>query len=360
MLLTICSAQCAGQTVRGTVHNGTAGKTQSGDLVLLLAGTHEIGRAVSDQKGDFRIEPQLPSGRSTGTLKVRVSHDGVGYQQPVRLGVASDVTVYDGSARVDGLSEYLSIFQFEARTADRMAVTELHAIQNDSWPPRTNINPESLNLSLPKGAHNLFVTIADAEGQGARLSIADPSNKHGPYKFGVPLKPGLTKYVLTYELPYRGELPFRRSAQYSTKKTFIVLPMSMGFTPLGTLQFHQVPDNSGAQVREIDSLAEKRVLAFQVSGTGVLAHAFRPIGGPDESARSTLLPKVDASQNDTSPTSPGSPSNQSNQKAPQPSAHSEPISRSVRNWAVSAFVFFALGILIAWKVSRSKSRHGST
>ncbi|HXM21615.1 MAG TPA: hypothetical protein VN948_10170 [Terriglobales bacterium] len=363
LLLTICSAQAAGQTVRGTVHNGTAGKTQSGDLILLMTGAHEIGRAISGKNGDFRIEPQLPSGTSTGTLKVRVSHDGVGYQQPVRFGVAADVTVYDGSARVDGLSEYLSIFQFEARIADRLAVTELHAIQNDSWPPRTSINPETFDLSLPKGAHNLFVTIADAEGQGARLSITDPSNKHGPYKFGVPLKPGLTKYVLTYELPYHGELPFRRSAQYSTKQSFIVLPMSMRFTPLGTLQFHPVPDESGAQVREVDSLAKNDVLAFQVSGTGVLAQAFRPIGGPDESARQTLPTqpaKVEALRSDTSPTSPGSASNQSNQKAAQPAAHSEPISHSVRNWASLAFVLFMLGTLIAWKVSRAKSRHRST
>jgi hypothetical protein len=332
LLLTICAAQCAGQTVRGIVHNGTDGKPQSGDLVLLMTGANELGRTVSDQKGEFRIEPQLPSGTSTGMLKVRVSHDGVGYQQPIQIGVTANVTVYDGAARIEGLSEYLSIFQFEARIADRLEVTELHAIQNDSWPPRTSTNPESFNLSLPAGAHNLFVTITEADGQGAKVSIPEPSNHHGPYKLGVPLEPGLTKYVLTYELPYRGELPFRRSAQYSTKKTFIVLPMSMRFTPPRTLLFHPVPDKTGAQVREIDSLAEHDVLGFTIAGTGVLAQAFRLIGSPDESARQTLSAqptKVDDLRNDAALTSSGSASNPSNQKAPQPAAHSERMSQSL-------------------------------
>jgi hypothetical protein len=359
LLLTIYAAQCAGQTVRGIVHNGTDGKPQSGDVVFLMMGAKEIGRAISDQKGDFRIDLQLPAGTSPGTLKVRLLHHGVTYQQPIKFGIAADLTVYDGSARVDGLSEYLSIFQFEARIADRLVVTELHAIQNQSWPPRTSINRDSFNLSLPKGADNLFVTIMEPDGLGARLSFGH-SNQDAPYRLGVPLKPGLTKYVLTYELPYPGELPFRRSAQYSTKKTFIVLPLSMRFTPPGTLHFQLVPDNTGAQVREIDSLAKHDVLAFQVAGTGVLAQAFRLLGGPDESAQQTLPAqpaKADALRNDASLTS--SAVNQSNQKAPKPRTHSEPWSQSVRNWAVSVFVLLMLGALIAWKVSRAKSRHGS-
>jgi hypothetical protein len=328
-----------------------------------MMGANEIGRATSDQKGEFRIDPQLPDRTSADTLKVRVSHQGVGYQQPIQFGITADVTVFDAAARADGLSEYLSIFQFEARTADYVAVTELHAIQNDSWPRRTRVDPQNFDLPLPEGAHKLFVTITEPDGQGARLSFADPSNQHDPYRLGVPLKPGLTKYVLSYRLPYRGELRFRRSAQYSTKKIFIVLPKSMRLTPPATLHFHAVPDDTGAQVREIDSLAEHDVLAFQVAGTGALAQAFRQIGDPNEFAPQTVPAqpaKVESSPN-TAQTSPPSspPSNPSNQKTLQPAPHSDPTSQSVRNWTVSAFVLLMLGTLIAWKVLRTKSRHRS-
>jgi hypothetical protein len=359
LLLTVCAAHCAGQTVRGIVHNGTDGKPQSGELVFLMMGANEIGRAISDQKGEFRIDPQLPDGTSADTLKVRVSHQGVGYQQPIQFGITADVTVYDAATRADGLSEYLSIFQFEARSADHVDVTELHAIQNDSWPRRTRVDPQNFDLPLPEGAYKLFVTITEPDGQGARLSFADPSNQHAPYRLGVPLKPGLTKYVLSYALPYRGELRFWRSAQYSTKKIFIVLPKSMRFTPPATLHFHAVPDDTGAQVQEIDSLAEHVVLAFQVAGTGVLAQAFRLIGDPNESARQTVPTqpaKVESSPN-TPQTSP--PSNPSKQKILQPAPHPDPTSQSVRNWAVSAFVLLMLGTLIVWKVLRTKSRRRS-
>jgi hypothetical protein len=361
LLLTICAAQCAAQMLRGTVHNGTDGKPSSGDPILLMNGTHEISRTVSGENGDFRIESQFPSQTSPVGFKVRVMHDGVSYQQPIKFGAAAaDITVYDGATRVDGLSEYLSIFQFEARTADRLVVTELHAIQNDSWPPRTSINPESFDVALPAGAHNLLVTIEEAESHAAKISIADASIKHGPHKFGIPLKPGLTKCVLTYELPYLGELRFRRSAQYSTKKTFIVLPKSMGFTAPATLHFHSVLDETGAQVREIDSLAEHDVLAFQIAGTGALAQAFRPMGGRDEPHRQTIPPqpaKVESLPSNTSQTSPASVSQ--NQKAVQPAAHSELLSQTVRNWAISGFVLLMLGSLIAWRVSHAKSRHGA-
>lgn len=355
-LLTICAAQSAAQTVGGIVRNGTNGQLQSGDLIVVTARTHEIGRAVSGQNGDFRIALKLPPGTPADTLKVRVAHDGVAYQQPIKFGVAADITVYDVAPRVTGLSEYLSIFQFESRVADRLEVTELHAIQNDSWPRCTSVNPDGLDLALPKRAHNIFATITEADGQAARLSITDPSTKPGAYKFGVPLKPGLTKYVLTYELPYTGKLSFRRSAQYSTSKTIIVLPMSISFTSLENLHFDPVPDKSGAQVREIDSLAKNDVLAFQVKGTGVLAQAFRPIGDPNDSARQfpAMQPaKVQASSSDTSPASPAS--NPSEQKAPLPNTPAQPMSQSVRNWAISAVVLLMLATVIAWKVARARN-----
>ncbi|HWY57264.1 MAG TPA: carboxypeptidase-like regulatory domain-containing protein [Terriglobales bacterium] len=358
-LLVVCWVRCAGQTVRGIVHNGTNGKPQPGDLIVVMAGNNEMGRVVSDKNGDFRIELNLPAGTSPDTLKARLVHDGVSYQQAVKLGFATDVTVYDGSARVAGLSEHLGIFQFEARTADHLVVTELHAIQNESWPPRTSTKRESFDLSLPKGAHNLSVTITEPDGQGAKLSIADPADEHAPLQLGVPLKPGLTKYVLTYELPYDGELHFRQSARYFTKQNFVVLPMSMHFTPGAALQFHAVPDDTGAQIRETDSLAARDVLDFTISGTGALARAFHQIGGSDESALQNLPAQpanVGAPRTDASLTSPTSASNGANAKTPPPAA---PTKQSVRNWAALVVVLLTVGALIAWKVSRAKVRHGS-
>jgi hypothetical protein len=364
LLLIVCSIQCAAQVFRGTIHNGTNGKPQPGALVLLMTGKREIGRAISGKNGEFRIVTEIPAGTAPDAFQSRLVHDGVTYQQAIKSGFATDVTVYDQTEGVEGLNEYLGIFQFEARTVDRLLVTELHAIQNNSWPPRTSVNRDSFNLSLPKGAHNLFVTISEPDGQGAKLSIADPANPRAPHRLAVPLRPGVTKYVLTYELAYRGDLRFRQSARYLTKETLIILPMSMHFISPATLHFHPVPDPTGAQVEEIDSLAKNAVMSFTISGTGVLAQAFRQIGGPYETDREAVLTQTDklAAPSDA-PDAATSASNPPNQKtpqpAPQPAPHSVPASQSMRNWAACALVFCLVGILLAWKLSRTKVRRGS-
>jgi hypothetical protein len=360
LLLIVCSIQCAAQAFRGTVHNGTSGKPQPGALVLLITGKREIGRAVSGENGEFRIVTEIPAGATPDAFKARLVHDGVTYQQSIKSGFATDVTVYDQTEGVEGLIEYLGIFQFEARAVDRLLVTELHAIQNNSWPPCTSVNRDSFNLSLPKGAHNLFVTISEPDGQGAKLSITDPANPRAPHRLAVPLKPGVTKYVLTYELAYRGDLRFRQSARYLTKETLIILPMSMHFTSPATLHFRPVPDPTGAQVEEIDSLAKRDVISFAISGTGELAQAFRQIGGPYETDREAVLTQTDKlpAASDT-PNSATSASNLSIQKTPQPVPHSVPARQSERTWAAFAVVFCLLGILLAWKLSRTKVRRGS-
>jgi len=364
-LLIVCSIQCAAQAFRGIVHNGTSGKPQPGALVLLMTGKREMGRVISGNNGEFRIVVEVPAGAAPDSFKVQLVHDGVTYQQPIKSGFAADVTVYDQTAGVEGLIEYLGILQFEARTVDRLQVTELHAIQNNSWPPRTTVNRDSFNLSLSKGAHNLLITISEPDGQGAKLSIPDPANPSAPHRLAVPLKPGVTKYVLTYELAYRGDLRFRQAARYLTKKTLIILPTSMHFISPATLHFHPVPDPTGAQVEEIDSIARNAVMTFTISGTGVLAQAFRQIGGSYETDREAMLTQTDklAAPNDA-PDAAMSASNPPNQKTPQPAPHSLPASQSVRNWAALAFVFCLLGILLAWKLSRTKLsrtkvRHGS-
>ena len=360
LLVAICACQCAAQTVRGVVHNGTSGKSQAGDLIVVTARAREVGRAVCGQNGDFRIELNLPAGTSADSLKLRVAHDGLAYQQPIKSGFAADITIYDGASRVGGLSEYLAIFQFESRVADRLEVTELHAIQNDSWPRLTSVDPDNFDLSLPKTARHLFVTITEADGQAAKLSIPDLSRQHGPLKFGVPLQPGLTKYVLVYELPYAGKFSFRRPAQYSAKKTVVVLPMSMRFAALENLRFNPVPDKSGALVKEIDLLAKNDALTFQVAGTGVLAQAFRAIGDPNDSARQlspTPTEKVQASGPDASPAS--TASNSSSQKTPLPTTSAHPMSQSGRSWAISGFVL-VLGTFIAWKIAHAKNHRRAT
>lgn len=54
-----------------------------------------------------------------------------------------------------------------------------------------------------------------------------------------------------------------------------------------TLEFRSVEDHTGAQVREVDTVAPDFPLTLQVTGDGVLSQAFSPLGPHD---RNRLLP----------------------------------------------------------------------
>jgi len=285
---------------------------------------------------------------------VGVVHDGVLYQQTVRLGVATEITVYEHTNRIDGLSEYLRVLQFEGQTNGQMRITELHAIQNDSWPRSTVINADGFNLLLPKRTHDLSLTIMEPDGQGAKLSVPDAQNGDSLHKLAVPFKPGLTKYAVSYEMPYSDKLYFQRSAQYATAKTYVVLPQSMSCVFPKDLEVRTVPDNSGAQVHEIDSLPKSARLTFAVSGVGVLNQAFRQIGvAADGTESSVTQSNTLSSSTDTRTVAPPS-LERAGSTSPTTKLHSSMTGQIFAGSLASVLFLLGLAMLIKRRTLHSK------
>jgi hypothetical protein len=282
LILTIlCVVPCGAQIIRGTVRHGATGRPVPGDQVILLsAGTLEKGRTLSGKDGDFQIEAQPPTS-SPEALTVRVIHDGVSYDDPVQSGSDVNVTVFDGSRRVSGLSGYMSILQFQTR-GGVLEVMELHAIRNDSKPPMTRVAPDNLELSMPEGSQVRSVTVAGPDNKVLKVSPTLVAGKGTDYEIDFPIKPGLTRYAVTYDLPYSNKVVFRRRGQYRMRQISVLLPKSMGFTSLGPQLFHRTADQQGAQVETLYALGQNEPLAFELSGAGALPQEFRPL---DPSAR---------------------------------------------------------------------------
>lgn len=266
------------QAVQGIVQNGTTGAPQSADLVVVVIGNKEVGRTVTDQNGHFTIKTLLPHAVQ-GVPSIRVLHAGVTYSRPVRFDSPISITVYETSTSQHHLSEYMDIFQFQTRSPELLEVTELHALKNDSWPSRTVVNPRNVRLSVPPIAQNLSLSITEADGQGARLSFNDMHN--APKALAVPLEPGLTKYVIQYSLPYKGHIAFERRLQYRTAKLFVIVAPGMQVAAGRNLKLRSVEDQTGAQVREVDSLVQDFPLTVQMRGNGILSHAFSPLSPHD-------------------------------------------------------------------------------
>jgi hypothetical protein len=305
-LLLFLPLACAAQTIQGNLRNGTTGKAEPGQQVILFTAAGEQGRATTNDDGSFAIEGTSKAPLHSAAV-LKVSHDGVEYFQPVRPGQNANMSVYDSSSRASGIKGVLSILQFQVK-GKMLEVTELHAFDNASNPPTTRVDPDNLVLSIPAEAQARGVTVSEPNGGTAKLQLISIPGSNSKYRVDFPMKPGLTKYAISYEVPYTGEFVFRRQSQYPMKRIGVIVPSSMNFRSLGAKSFHEVKDQPGTHEQVIDGLDANRAFSFAISGTGELARSFRPLnpGQPSRSMGAKVLIDAPLLQGESSKANAGS------------------------------------------------------
>ena len=291
-VLLLFSVACSAQTFQGRVINGTTSNPQPSCQVILFTSSGEQGRALTNDSGEFRIVPHSKLDRRSAAI-LQVTQNGVDYFQPAIQGQFTNVKVFQSAKAVDPISSPLTILQFQS-AGKRLQVTELHALNNISNPPITQVDPDNFVLSIPHGAQIEPAMIAAPDGGTTKvpLVLVAPSPVAGAtvaksvdrYRIDFPIEPGLTKYAIRYEIPYDAqEFVFRRQTQYPMDRIGVMVPPSIRFRSLGANLFHPVADQSGTQQQEIDGLAANVPITFTLSGTGTLAHSFHPLN-PGERA----------------------------------------------------------------------------
>jgi hypothetical protein len=283
-LLLLLPLACSAQIIQGNVQNGTTGKPAAAHQVILFTASGEQARTTTNENGMFQIEPSVKLAPHSPAI-LQVIHDGVEYFQSVRPGQRTNVKIYDASDQVKRISDYLSILQFEVK-GKLLQVTELHAFSNSSNPPTTRVDANNVVLSIPEGSQVRPATVSGPDGGTVKLPLVSIPGKRTQYRIDFPMKPGLTKYAVSYDVPYSGDLVFRRQAQYPIKRVGVIVPASMRFHSLGAKAFHAVVDQPGSHEHVLDGLDANERFAFALSGTGALAHSFRPLT-PGEPPRST-------------------------------------------------------------------------
>jgi hypothetical protein len=274
LLFVFVSLACSAQTIQGNVQNGTTGKPEPGQVKLFTT-SGELASATTDDNGMFRIE--LSGNLAPRSLAIlKVIHDGVEYFQAVNSGQFTSVKVYDSSSQVSGISGYLSILQFQVK-GKLLQVTELHAFNNASSPPLTRVSPDNLVLSIPEGAQVQPATISAPDGGKLKLPLVPIRGQTGKYRIDFPMKPGLTKYAINYQVPYNGKLVFRRRAQYPMRRIGLIVPDSMHFQSLGAKLFHPAAGQPGTLEQVLDGIDANDLFAFELSGAGVLSQYFQPL-----------------------------------------------------------------------------------
>src|SRR5579872_1087208 len=224
ILLTLTAPLFAAD-ITGTVTNKTSDKASAGDDVVLLKlseGMQEAARTKTDPQGKFK----LPVPDDGGQHLVRVTHQGVNYFKPAPAGTTSvAIEVYDAAKHVAGVTGRADIMRVQS-DGGQLQVTELFVLQNDSKPPHTQMSDRSFELTLPEGA---VVDASLAAGPGGMPvnSAPVPTGDKNHYAFVFPIRPGETKFQVTYHAPYSGSFSFQPQLLTPTDDVVVMLPKSM-------------------------------------------------------------------------------------------------------------------------------------
>ncbi len=280
------SSFSAAQTLTGTVKNSTTGKPSAGDEVVLLklgAGMDEAGRTKTDANGKFSFkldDAQAPH-------LVRAIHQEVTYHRMAPPGTTSvELEVFDVAKKVDGITVVADILRPEAQQGKLVIVREF-GVQNASKPPRTQMNERNLEFYIPDGAQVIADSAtATTEGGNPLRTNPVPEGEKNRYSFIFPLRPGLTRFEVAYQMPYTGSANIDPKSVYPLEHFVVMLPKAMQFTAAAaTSAFKLVdyPQEPDAAVQVASSTTPGQNLAFKVSGEGVLQTPQQGEGGQGQS-----------------------------------------------------------------------------
>src|SRR5580700_7591589 len=268
LLTTLASAQ----TLTGTVKNSTTNKPAAGDDVVLLKlgqGMEEAGRTKADAQGHFSFK--LDDAQSPHL--VRAIHQDVTYHRTAPPGTTSvELEVFDVGKKIDGIQVVADILRVESAQGQLEIVREF-GVQNTSNPPRTQMSEHNLEFYIPDGAHIIEDSGSATTENGNPLKTAPvPEGEKNRYSFIFPLRPGLTRFEVAYQLAYTGSANLDPKSVYPLEHFVVMLPKTMQFTPAADAGFKSVPypQEPDANVQVASSTKVGENLAFKVSGEGVL------------------------------------------------------------------------------------------
>ena len=261
------------ETLTGTVRNATTNKPSAGDEVVMFKlsqGMEESGRTKTNAEGQFRFtldDTQSP-------YLVRAIHQGVTYHRMATHGIKSiAIDVYDTAKNVEEIEVVADIMRVQAAQG-QIVVTREFGVRNASNPPRTQTNEHDLEFYIPDSAHIIDASAASITENGNPLKAAPvPEGGKNRYSFLFPLRPGLTRFEVTYQLPYSGKANLDPKSIYPLEHFVVVLPKTMQFkavassAPFKVVNFPNQPD---ASVQVASNISQGQDLAFNISGEGKL------------------------------------------------------------------------------------------
>jgi 5-hydroxyisourate hydrolase-like protein (transthyretin family) len=263
------SVVASADSLSGTVTNKTTNKPAAGDEVVLIRlaqGMQESTRTTTDSKGRFTLNVPDP-----GMHLVRVTHEKANYFRPAPPGTQSvEVDVYDVSAKVAGVTSEADVMRIQTDESTKaLRIVENFFIKNESNPAKTQFGDRPFEFYLPAGAV-VEGSAALAPGgmpvQASPMPLGDPNH----YAFVFPIRPGETRFQITYHLPYSGSIQLAPKPAMATDTIAIMMPKSMTFKAGASSPYSPVTEELTAQTYVARNVSASSPLEFTISGTGQL------------------------------------------------------------------------------------------
>ncbi|MGZ4878729.1 MAG: hypothetical protein ACXVIO_11045 [Candidatus Angelobacter sp.] len=260
--------------ITGTVTNATTNKPSSGDEVVLLSlanGMDEVAKTTTDSQGRYTLN--IPDDGAQHL--VRVARQSVHYFKSAPPGTTTaDITVYDAATQLEGLVTDARVFHLQA-SGGSMDVHDLYILNNQSQPPRTKIGNQTFAVTLPDGAEMGEASLTGPSGMPLTVA-AVPSGAKNRYAYDFPIRPGQTRFEVTYKLPYSGSHEFSFKPETQLSELGVLLPKSMKFNGVSG-GFAQDVDEAGLAVYFAKNVPANQEVEFSVSGEGLIPN--EPPGG---------------------------------------------------------------------------------
>src|SRR5580704_3039937 len=255
------------ESITGVVTNKTTNKPAAGDDVVLIRlqqGMQEASRTKTDSHGRFTLD--VPD---QGIHLVRVTHDKANYFRPAPPGTQSvEVEVYNAAAKVKGVSSEADVMRLQTDESGKaLHVVENFFVKNESSPPLTQFSDRPFEFYLPEGAV-VEGSAALAPGGMPVQASPVPLGEANHYAFIFPIRPGETRFQISYRLPYGGSLKFAPRVMMPTDTIAIMMPKSMTFKPGPSAPYTPVTEETTAQTYVARSVQPSQALDFTVSGAG--------------------------------------------------------------------------------------------
>jgi hypothetical protein len=269
LMVMVFSGLALADTISGTVTNRTTNKPSAGDdvvLIRLAQGMQELSRTKTDAKGNFKLE--VPD---QALHLVRVTHDKANYFRPAPAGTESvEIDVYNAAAKVKGITSEADVMRLQTDESGKsLQVTENFFVKNDSNPPMTQFSDRAFEFYLPAGAvveGSAALSPGGMPVQASPVPLGDPNH----FAFVFPVRPGETRFQISYKVPYNGSMRFAPKPVMTTDTIAVMMPKSMKFEAGDSAGYAAVTEDTTAQTYVVRNVEPSQAVEFTVSGSGQL------------------------------------------------------------------------------------------